>query len=71
MPYINVYVSPVLDEAIRTAAESGGKEWSRAKWLRKLAQQSLGAEEAGKALLKVLKKAEKAKAEHPARKAGK
>jgi ribosomal protein S21 len=41
MPYINVYVQPLLDEAIRCAAESDGKEWSRSKWLRKLAQREL------------------------------
>ena len=58
MPYINVYVSPVLDKAIRNAAEAGGKEWSRSKWLRRLAQKTL-ARKAPEALLQVLSSAKK------------
>lgn len=55
MPYINVYVSPVLNQAILDAAQSGGKEWTRSKWLRRLAQKHLS-DSATAALLKIIKK---------------
>ena len=58
MPYINVYVSPVLNEAISKAAFGGGREWSRSKWLRRLAQRELKAE-APRALLAVIKDVKK------------
>ena len=60
MPYINVHVSPTLDLAITKAALAGGKEWTRSKWLRRLAQREL-ANHAGKALLEVITRDKTAK----------
>lgn len=54
MPYINVHVSEALNQAILDAAQEGGKDWSRAKWLRKMAQQAL-AKDAVSAVVKIIK----------------